>query len=246
MLARGRSRGFTLVELAIVLVIVAVLASALALPLSTQIDNRRVADTQAMLAEAREAVIGFALANGRLPCPADPTLATGSAGAGQEDRSGGALNPCDDADGVLPWATLGVPELDAWGYRYTYRVSLCFADDPSTSSSGPCAAGTAQSSFLLSNNGTITVRDAPDDAAPPGVVVADNVPFVIVSHGRNGAGAYRSDGTPVAGAADHELDNADADASFVSHEASPTFDDLVVWTSLPVLMNKMVTAGKLP
>jgi hypothetical protein len=33
---------------------------------------------------------------------------------------------------------------------------------------------------------------------------------------------------------------------FVSHNPTPTFDDLVIWISPNVLINRMVSAGKLP
>ncbi|WP_229415627.1 type II secretion system protein [Pseudoduganella armeniaca] len=64
-----RSRGFTLVEVAIVLVVVGLLIGGLITPLSTQLEQRRVADTRRALEEARDALTGFAIRNGYLPCP---------------------------------------------------------------------------------------------------------------------------------------------------------------------------------
>ncbi len=51
--------------------------------LSTQVDQRRYAETEKQLEHIREAVIGFALANRYLPCPAV------SATDGSEDRDTG-------------------------------------------------------------------------------------------------------------------------------------------------------------
>lgn len=58
-----RPRGFTLIELAIVLVIVTILIGGLAMPLSAQIQARRIAETKKTLEEAREAIIGYAMSN---------------------------------------------------------------------------------------------------------------------------------------------------------------------------------------
>lgn len=54
-------QGFTLIELAIVLVIVTILVGGLAMPLSAQIQARRIAETRNTLAEAREALLGYAM-----------------------------------------------------------------------------------------------------------------------------------------------------------------------------------------
>ena len=73
--------GFTLVELAVALAIIGLLLGMLIVPLSTQVDQQRIGDTQRQLDLIREAVIGFAVANGRLPCPATPTTPNTTAGA---------------------------------------------------------------------------------------------------------------------------------------------------------------------
>ncbi len=79
------------------------------------------------LAKIDVALVGFAQQNQRLPCPADGTIATGVANAGIEQRDviTGACLPANQANGVVPWVTLGLPEsaaLDAFRNRTTYRV----------------------------------------------------------------------------------------------------------------------------
>src|SRR5713226_889518 len=132
----SKSTGFSLVELAVALAIIALLLAGALIPLSTQIDVRNGADTQRSMDSIREALIGFAQANGRLPCPAngatpagtvDTTTWPASIAAGAEQWNAGA-NVCYTAIGVVPWTTLGVAETDAWGRRFTYRVSPVFSD----------------------------------------------------------------------------------------------------------------------
>jgi prepilin-type N-terminal cleavage/methylation domain-containing protein len=234
-------KGFTLVEMAIVLMIIGILLGGILVPLSAQMDQRNNSDTQKALSEIKEAIIGFALANGRLPCPADPTIATGTTNAGKERATcTGAAN----STGVVPWATLGVNETDAWGNRYTYRVTDYFADANGTTSN--CATpAPVQASFALCSTGTLNVWSS----AAKVTTIAGNVPAVIISHGKNGAGAYTTKGTQLAVGSDaDEQENSDgsADTDYVSHTVTSTFDDLVVWISPNILLNRMVAAGKLP
>src|SRR3989441_3690608 len=97
-----RSKGFSLVELAVALAIIALLIAGALIPLSTQMDVRNVADTRRSMESMRDAIIGFAQANGRLPCPADGTVAAGVAGAGTEPVRGTG-GPA--AFGAVAWAT---------------------------------------------------------------------------------------------------------------------------------------------
>jgi prepilin-type N-terminal cleavage/methylation domain-containing protein len=129
-------RGFTLAEMAMAVVILSLLLFAAMVPFSTQLDVRNIADTRRTMDSIREALLGFAQTNGRLPCPANGATRAGTidattwptsfaAGAEQWDA---ANNQCYIAFGVVPWTTLGVPETDAWGRRFTYRVTPAFAD----------------------------------------------------------------------------------------------------------------------
>lgn len=243
-----RQQGFTLVEIAIVLMIVGLLLGGMLVPLSAQMEQQKVSATEKQLDEAREALIGYAVANGRLPCPADPTVATGQPSAGIARTP-----PCTNGNssGVLPWATLGIGETDAWGNRFAYRVSSDFADvlgttfgkDANGNSCAPSPIPT-QATFALCSAGTLDVL-----ASAGGARIAVGVPAVIISHGKNGAGAYTPDGTrhPISGDAD-EQENSDgsADNNYVSHTPTPTYDDLVTWISNNILLNRMVAAGKLP
>ena len=211
--------GFSLVEMAIVLAIVALLLGGLLPTISSQIEQQRRSEVRKQMDEIQQALIGYAIVNGRLPCPAKPTIATGSANAGVAD--------CTLTTGVIPWATLGTSETEAWGRRFTYTASSSFIT----------------STFTLTSTGTLTVKNA-----AAGINIASNIPAVFVSHGANGFGAYTSQGTQLTVSSDpDEADNSNGGTTFVSHDfVQNGFDDMVVWISPNVLMNRMVTAGKLP
>ena len=74
-----RDAAFTLVELAVVLMVVGLLLSTLTYTLAAQVDQRTREQTQRTLEQAREALIGFAITNGRLPCPASASACTRAA-----------------------------------------------------------------------------------------------------------------------------------------------------------------------
>ncbi|MBI1174938.1 MAG: prepilin-type N-terminal cleavage/methylation domain-containing protein [Sideroxydans sp.] len=241
MLTRKTASGFTLVEIAIVLAIVALLMAGLLPTISGQVERQHVSETRKQLDEIQQALIGYAVINGRLPCPADGTIATGQSGAGVEVSS---CTSSSAAGGVLPWVTLGVSETDSWGRRFSYRVDPNFADaiSANTLGSGCSVTPPTQSSFALCSPGTLNVLSA----ASGGSNIATSVPAVVVSHGSDGYGAYNTSGQQIAGASGDEGENADNDNTFVSHDFTPTFDDLVIWISPNILLNRMVTAGKLP
>jgi type II secretory pathway pseudopilin PulG len=232
--------GFSLVEMAIVLLIVGLLLGGLAPTISGQIERQHNSDTRKQLDEIQQALIGFAIINGRLPCPANGSIATGQTNAGVEAAS---CTTSATAGGVLPWVTLGVGETDAWGRRFTYRVTPDFADAVGNSTYGGCTPSPTptQSSFALCSNGNLYVLNTSG-----GSNIAANIPAVVVSHGSNGYGAYTPAGIQFPGASGDENENANNDNYFVSHDITPTFDDLVVWISPSVLMGRMVAAGKLP
>src|SRR5688572_24828120 len=120
------AKGFSLIEMAVVLIVLVLLLGGALVPLSTQVEQRKIAETEKAIEEAKEALIGFALANSRLPCPDTNTPPDGIS----NPTSGGACTGGTTYEGTLPWVTLKVAGADAWGRRFRYRVSPEFTDVP--------------------------------------------------------------------------------------------------------------------
>lgn len=241
---RKHADGFSLVELSVAIVVIALLLGSLLVPLSTQVDQRRYAETQKQLEHIREALIGFALANRYLPCPAR------SATDGSESPRDAVTNECIDAvssnpkrDGFVPWVTLGVTPNDAWNNLIRYSVDPDFAKtDPNFF-------------FTLGSTGDIRVRTR-DQAGALVDLTNLEIPAVIVSHGENGFGATSLAGvaraSPGSWSGD-EADNASNTTLFyfrtrteVTTATGGEFDDVVTWISLNQLFARMVSAGRLP
>ena len=230
------ARGFTLVELAVTLFIVALVLGSILVPLTTQVEQRKVSDTQKALDEIKEALMGFAIANGRLPCPA------------QSSTNGVEKAVCSavvDRAGFIPWVTLGVSKLDAWGHVFRYSVTYTYA---------------SSTKFDLTTSGAIDVQTR---YGGPTFPLANSVPAVVMSHGKNGYGSVDDVGFVQETPGDwtvpthtDEYANSTTAILFVSRVpqapgAGPStnggeFDDIVVWISPNILFNRMVAAGKLP
>lgn len=241
---RIADRGFTMIEMAMVLLIVALLLGGGLTVLTTQIDQQKFKDTQRILDETREALIGFAAANGRLPCPAT------AASNGVESYVGvvGASACTLPYTGFLPAATLGLPGVDANGYaldgwtgRVRYAVTTA-SGNAATNTSGIRTAtmavfGPAANLRVCGSSTGITPTTC--GAAP---ALTTTAVAVIFSLGHN-LGAV--------GGAD-ETANQNADQVFVSHTpvdvggTNGEFDDLFTWIPPAVLFNRMLQAGSLP
>jgi len=261
-------QGFSLVEVAIALTVAAALSIGLGQLASSRIETDRTRAAQAQLAEARMALLGFVQSNGRLPCPAEPTLDAAHPQAGQErPRTRGECS--GGYGGTLPWTTLGVAPLDPWGHRLSYRVVTEFANDID------------ECTGELSPARSICVRQRPVDPWPahrdalevrhrkgPGPLlaatetVASALAVVVVMHGPDGSGAHDQTGRVLPAAAGSDAArNADlASVSFVTRDVMPGqfpcsdevlkatpcgFDDRLTWISRAEILLALARAGRL-
>ena len=230
-------RGFTLVEMTLVLVIIGLLVGSLIPPLSAQIDQRNLNETREQLAEIREALIGFAVVHGRLPRPAV------SASDGNE-RSADCGNDAD-CTGFIPWTTLGVKKTDAWNKMVLYSVTREFAN------STPFKLNTEGNKKVKTRDAAGTISHLVGSAGA--CSSSSCAPAVVFSFGKNNWGTT-ADGTALA---DNSKTNVDEDANatekieFFARDPStvPTggeFDDIVTWIPPYILFNRMIAAGRLP
>lgn len=232
--ANSRHAGFTLIELAVVIVVIALLLGSILVPLTSQVEQRKVLETQKTLDEIKEALIGFAMINGRLPRPATSF---------SDGTERGVCTTQPNCTGFIPWSTLGVPKLDSYGKIIRYSVTPAFAD----------------AAFTLNTPGTKTVQTRATSSPFGPITLASNVPAVIFSYGANNWGTSDSGSAIVDGSVPDT--NVDEDSNNSNDGTSPywsrpavsnasavggEFDDIVVWISPNVLFNRMVSAGKLP
>ncbi len=232
-------RGFTLIELAIVLVIVTILIGGLAVPLTAQIQARRTTETNRTLEEAREALLGYAMTHRTVGPPQRPYLPCPDIdGDGvEETRTAGA---CPKDWGWLPWVTLGSAAQDAWGNRLRYAVQPQLTNSTNGfSTAAPPAPGGGHD--VCSNHDCVTVD------------VASDVPVILVSHGPNGRGARNVNNTLLAAPTGaNEQENLDADNRYVSrpptkaNDPAGEFDDLTAWMSFGMIVNRVCPAGGCP
>lgn len=251
-------KGFTLIELAVVLLIVGILLSSVIGTLSSRIETTRKSETVDELNEIKQALMAYAFVNGHLPCPdcadTDGDCTAATAGDGDSDYNTD-LDECLEEEGVgnVPWVTLGLGRSDAWGTRYRYAVQ----NDYSTQI--PISPVTTP--FTLNSNGGVFSIDEPDFVAnPTGAAsqkLAENVVAVIFSHGKNGFDGVGEDNVAraeIPSANIDELKNTDDNLIYYMRpETAATtsitgkeFDDIVIWISEYELKAKMVEAGKLP
>jgi prepilin-type N-terminal cleavage/methylation domain-containing protein len=233
--------GFSLIEMAVVLVVLTIILTVIAQPVANQIESRKIADTQKKLEEVKEALYGYTQTKGRLPRPAI------SATDGRELLADCATDL--NCVGFIPWVTLGVDKADAWGGIIRYSVT------PVLSSETP---------FLLATVGDreVVTRDGAGTAS----LLATKVAAIVWSHGKRNFGTDAENavmrpntsvtntdeshnntlpaiGVPAAAAGRGVYSRLPSDNAAIT---GGEFDDLVSWIPTSILMGKMVQAGKLP
>ena len=104
-------QGFSLIELAIALMILGLITLGAVVSMTQQAEQRRFAQARSQLELAREAALAFVSVNGRLPCPATATS------NGQESIASNVSGviTCSLEAGFVPAVTLGLTELDSQG-----------------------------------------------------------------------------------------------------------------------------------
>jgi type II secretory pathway pseudopilin PulG len=233
-----KRRGFTLIQISILLTIASLVMVAILPSTRSNLDGNNLTITR--MNAALTALRSYMAAHGNYPCPADGSLPTGSANYGVAAANPDTTNNCGGgvpaanyidatnniAIGIIPVRALGLSNdyaLDAFGRTITYAVDtnavICWGSRSITGK------------ITVTDNGT-----------------AEATPFVLVSHGANGSGAWvplpGASGTAVrlniGTAGTDELTNAHVDGNFnpttpltnfVRKAQTTGFDDLVVYSS---------------
>ncbi len=240
------SGGFTLVELSIVLIIIAIVAGVGLTATKDTLENARRAATENKLNEIEKALLAFR--NGpanRLPCPADITLTDSSAHYGKEaanlgDCVGGTPAAADVSgnngsstvegyppavSGGIPTRALNLPDsymFDGWGRRFVYVVD---------------SHATAYNAFNIippnANNCSIWVTDAA--AGPRSGINAwhGGAIYMLMSHGPNGHGAYITGSTRISSGSTNFDEQTNCRCDNTAAAADPT--------SLPYFVQRDLT-----
>lgn len=237
-------RGFTLVEIAVVIAIIGFLAFMITPLIGGQLAGARVRETRAKLEPVKAAIIAYVAANNHLPCPAIENLPSTHPQYGKEAPDPGTCTGTTAltggaSRGVIPWLTLGLTgeaANDAFGRYFTYFVT--------TSQT----AGTANT--VPGMTGIVAVHNATPVNAANQVNAGNLAVFVVISHGNNGNGAFNpglGNRTPLPTGAD-ELENTDTanvalvDKSFSDNAANP-FDDIVLWVTPRDVLAALASSG---
>lgn len=264
-------RGFTLVEMAMVLLIFGLLLAGLIPTISSQIEQQRRNETRKTLEEMKDALLGFAVANGRLPCPAS-TASGGTESFCTSATTVGCIETtalqshgrcAKPYDGFVPAMTLGIAPinaqgqlLDAWSNPVRYAITNTKDTSNNFYFTATDGIKTRWNSGISLNpdlrvcpTSTGLTTATPGSADCAGNASTNNAVAVIYSLGKNSA---------TGGAGGDEAHNPNpqtpitADRAFVFHEPAASvatngeFDDIVTWLSPNILYNRMVAAGKLP
>jgi prepilin-type N-terminal cleavage/methylation domain-containing protein len=259
--------GFTLIEIAVVLVIVSLLLGSFITSLSSRIETTRRNDTIKQLEDIKSALLGFVSAQGRLPCPAT------AVGQGLEQPVGGGA--CTAQHGFVPGVTLGLNGsynrdlllTDSWGNPFRYSVTVtdvnAFTTPVGIKNATMATLESPASLDLVICNGSSIV---PNSCTGGGVTaLANSVPFVIMSLGQDGnfsAGAVSpatsqgensGEALVAANAAGENIaytvggNRVFAKMSYSSTgSVAGAFDDMLLWVSSYEIYSRMIEAGQLP
>ena len=246
----SRESGFTLVEVAIVMLILGVLLAGASAFFISQIKAANYNETQTKLEAIDLALQAYLDRNGHYPCvaanDAAPETATYGIAVGGDDCTVAPLAGTSQAgsvrdaaiaaaDGItlpgthnvrvgsIPTRTLNIPDdyaNDGWGNRFTYAITEVLASDGQYDR----------------DHGGVSVDDSGGNSV---VQPDDSAHYIIISHGETGAGSVsRNGGTrldcPAAGASlDEENCNDDAvfiETTLASDTGATFYDDVVLRT----------------
>lgn len=269
-LQRKQLAGFSLVEMAIVILIASILMSAGLSLLSVKLEAAKLDTTQKHQEAIKQALINYLGKYRRLPCPTSFS-----------DYGVSTYPPCANYSGIVPYSTLGLDRaavLDGWENFITYVVSPNPIAAPLPTASPPwttawlyaySATLTATPNTTTGNlafwpsisTGGITVTDGTNPIADP--THATGAAVALISYGKNGYGAFnvnggvnaipstttntdeRQNARPVSSTTPPTVTVVKRDATDSTSAAGGPFDDVVMMLSANDLTGPLIANGTL-
>ena len=223
---KNSEKGFTLVEVAMLLVIAGLLVKPIIELYKLDIENKRLYENIGNFNTIEESINSYVVNQGRYPLPAginlpptDPNYGLEASGAIDDCTawpttngicSTGGANPV--LIGMVPLKELGINDdfaHDFWGNRILYAVTQ------------------SQATAYVPGNGGITTRGYDDTRTI--VDVNTDIDIILISHGQSAQGAYLPSGTQFSAcpiAADGlDSENCNLDSVFVLRENMSVFPE---------------------
>jgi len=216
----SKKSAFSLIEISIVVLIIAILITGSLSSSITAINNAKVKSTRERMDEIYKVLGNYLLVNGKLPCPASilelkpsSTYGTSVGTAGTCSGTGVYSSTTSGATnlvyGMVPVRTLGLSNdlaEDGFEDKIAYIVDKNF-----TGASFGTAASTA----------TMTINEIPGSVTK---TITDDAIFALVSYGINKSGAFPiNSATQIARSSDASETTNDLDST-----TSPLFDKILI------------------
>jgi len=237
MRSQSKQSGFSIVELAIVLLVLGVLMRSAVQPLAARMATEKINESQMQLKEIKRAITGYLILHGRLPCPGSESIVGGSACTAIEGGLSASilgLSGETDNDGFI---------LDPWGGALRYRLAsrrplhLRFFSSSDSGNSQSTSIATQTTLADASDEQPLLVcRSAATRRCSKQNIKADQLGFVILSHGRDSSTA----GAQAANQDDNGLFVQLADSAVPEHR----FDDQLAWMAKNEIAYWLVRSGR--
>ena len=238
-------RGFTFIELSIVILIISLLFAGTSVIFSKIRGATQTNETKERLYKIKKALEIYFLENQILPCPAGLKLTSSDDGFGVSGACIEALNEGiylnnNIVYGAIPFRDLGIyPDLtyDGWGNKFSYVIDTRFTDSATfieTSGEGIIEIYNLDNNIDDDGNG-LDVNDKDDEK-----IIRNNAIVVIISHGMNRKGAFKQttqnlftlDDVNTFNESDNIIDEENTpffNNEFVDDFRTETFDDILTY-----------------
>ena len=265
-------QGFTLIEVAFVLVILTLLLGSILVPLGSAFEQSQRKAVLAQLNEINEALIGFAIAQGRLPCPA-----TADSG-GVENINDASTGECQSFHGFVPVADLGLVGsvnddgllIDKWNNPLRYSVTDVDNNNNGLNTHDFTFAGEMRAVGISNLQPDLLVcrrasTSATNCVGNGGEIRAERLAAVFFSMGPDWNNFQSDDQLENAGETLSGATYGSTDTGGVSGRSYPIpgnrafvakdynqvqgdekFDDIVIWLPANLLYARMIQGGALP